>query len=140
VPTGGTELRRGDRLTILVPAAHADGLADIVGAAALGSPAEPTPRRAPDDVSARLPSQSGLAVAAPPGSTVLEPVVAARSAAAGRIVRELRLGAGVLLVAIHRKDAVIVPRGDTRLEAGDRVVLIAPRERTERVLAAFRPR
>jgi Trk K+ transport system NAD-binding subunit len=30
--TGGTELRRGDRLTVLVPAEHADALTDRLSA------------------------------------------------------------------------------------------------------------
>jgi len=29
-PNGQTELRRGDRLTVLVPAGHAEGLADTI--------------------------------------------------------------------------------------------------------------
>lgn len=41
----------------------------------------------------------------------------------GKTVAELRLPRGVILTAIHRDDEVIVPRGESVLEAGDTVIL-----------------
>lgn len=41
----------------------------------------------------------------------------------GKTIAELRLPRGVILTAIHRDDEVIVPRGESVLEAGDTVIL-----------------
>ncbi|RMH18348.1 MAG: amino acid permease [Gemmatimonadetes bacterium] len=43
---------------------------------------------------------------------------------AGRAVRDLDLPDGTLLALVRRGERVLVPRGDTRLEAGDRLTLI----------------
>jgi Trk K+ transport system NAD-binding subunit len=64
--------------------------------------------------------------------------VAPGSAADGRFVRDLGLERGVLLVAIRRGRTTVVPKGDTRLEPGDRVALIAPSTLAERVRGLFR--
>lgn len=46
-------------------------------------------------------------------------------------VRELNLPEGSVLVAIVRRDRVIVPRGDTVMETGDRVLAVATLGREE---------
>ncbi|HKV46014.1 MAG TPA: TrkA C-terminal domain-containing protein, partial [bacterium] len=133
VPTGQTDLRKGDRLTVLVPAEHAGALAETIGAARTApSPQDGLrPGRAPrpDPV---------LRITPPHEATILEPQVSPDSPVAGRRVRELNLGEGALLVAIRRGETAIVPSGDTRLESGDHVVVIAGLGRAERVLETFR--
>lgn len=42
----------------------------------------------------------------------------------GVTLRELDMPEGSLVAVIHRADRVVVPRGDTRLEAGDRLTVI----------------
>lgn len=60
------------------------------------------------------------------------------SPAAGRPVRDLRLGEGVLLVAVRRGDRTLVPAGGTTLAAGDHVIVVAGPDQGDRVLDAFR--
>jgi len=55
----------------------------------------------------------------------------------GMVVRDLRLGNGVLVVAIRRADTTILPRGDARLAAGDHLTIIAPADRADTVLGVF---
>jgi cell volume regulation protein A len=62
------------------------------------------------------------------------------SPAAGRSVMELALPSGALIVLIHRKDDVIVPRGETRIEAGDTLLVLAESEVLRRVRAAIQER
>ncbi|WP_437769194.1 monovalent cation/H(+) antiporter subunit G [Sorangium sp. So ce281] len=51
------------------------------------------------------------------------------AAVVGKHIAELGLPAGVLIRAIHREGGTIVPRGQTILEAGDRLeVLVEPAE------------
>lgn len=59
------------------------------------------------------------------------------SPAAGRSIRDLRLGDGVLLVAVRRGDRTLVPTGSTRLAAGDHIIAIAGPAQGDRVLEAF---
>ncbi len=55
----------------------------------------------------------------------LEVEVVEGSRAAGRKVQDLGLPAGAILGSIQRGQAVSIPRGDTRIEAGDRIVVFA---------------
>jgi len=134
VPTGQTRLKRGDRLAVLVAAEQADALVDAVGAAP--APAlETEPRPA-------VPSQvlgiEAVLSQASRDSVILEPNVVAGSAVDGKRVRDLPLEQGILLVALRRDDAMLVPKGDTRLEAGDHIVMIVPSKLAEHVLDLFR--
>ncbi len=133
MPTGDTLLRPGDRLAILVAAQHAEALVDTVG----------TPRGTDRPAAGSAPASRDAAPEsvlsqAPPGSVLLEPTVTPGSAADGKLVRSLGLESGVLLVTISRGPATVVPKGDTRLEAGDRITLIAPSSLAERVRDLFR--
>jgi CIC family chloride channel protein len=139
VPTGQTELKRGDRLTVLVPAEHSEALVDAVRAGGTGASAG-VGCEGERPIVRPYSSVEDIRAQAPAGAVILEPKVARDSPLAGRTVRDLRLGDQVLLVAIHRGDAMIVPAGDTRLEAGDDVIMIVKPEQVEHVLAAFRPR
>lgn len=56
----------------------------------------------------------------------------------GRPLRDLDLPDGVRIGAIYRKRAVIVPRGETQIQAGDRVVIFALAERVRLVEQMFR--
>ncbi|HZK48774.1 MAG TPA: chloride channel protein, partial [Thermoleophilia bacterium] len=60
------------------------------------------------------------------GSHVVEFDLTADDAAVGHALRDLNLPPECLIISIHRKGARIVPRGDTRLEAGDHLVAVAP--------------
>jgi CIC family chloride channel protein len=83
-----------------------------------------------------------LAAARPPGAAALPPIgatfldvkVAPESPAAGRYVRDLRLGDGVLVIAIRRGDETIVPSGSAQLMPGDHVIVLAGPGRSEGVL------
>lgn len=55
----------------------------------------------------------------------MEIEVVESSTAAGRSVRELALPAGSILGSIQRGEEIVIPRGDTRIEAGDRLVVFA---------------
>ncbi|HUP18707.1 MAG TPA: Trk system potassium transporter TrkA, partial [Gemmatimonadota bacterium] len=56
---------------------------------------------------------------------------------AGRTVADLDLPAGAILGSILRNERVLIPRGDTRIEAGDRIVVFALPEATEATAAFF---
>jgi len=49
-----------------------------------------------------------------------------KSGIVGKRVAELRLPASTVLISIIRGDSVIIPRGDTALETGDRVIAVTP--------------
>ena len=60
------------------------------------------------------------------GKAGLEEVTLADSSpAAGKQVSELRLPRNCTIVAVLREKTVIVPRGDTTLEVGDEVIVLA---------------
>ena len=62
-----------------------------------------------------------------------------QSKAADKTLAELRLPKGVVLVSIERAGEVVAPNGQTRLQAGDEVLLfILPVSMTEQVLRLFR--
>jgi cell volume regulation protein A len=58
-------------------------------------------------------------------SELTEVAVPARSAVIGRTLVDLALPAGTLIVLIRRGDAMIVPRGNTQIEADDRLLMLA---------------
>lgn len=60
------------------------------------------------------------------GSHVVEFDLSEGDIAVGRALRELDLPPECLIISIHRKGMRLVPRGGTRLEAGDHVVAVAP--------------
>jgi Kef-type K+ transport system membrane component KefB/Trk K+ transport system NAD-binding subunit len=51
--------------------------------------------------------------------------------AAGRSLRELGLGADILIMAIKRGEDYLVPRGDTRLEVGDWITVYGEAEQVD---------
>ncbi|MGE5252053.1 MAG: chloride channel protein [Bacteroidota bacterium] len=55
------------------------------------------------------------------------------SAAAGRAVSALGLPHGMVLVSIRRGRDLLIPNGDTELQAGDRVTVLCEREHLEQV-------
>ena len=56
----------------------------------------------------------------------------------GKPLRELELPGGVRIGAIARDGEVIIPRGDTRIAANDRVVIFALADRVKQVEQMFR--
>ena len=72
------------------------------------------------------------------GKAGLEEVTLAESSpAAGQQVAELRLPRNCTIVAVLRERSVIVPRGDTRLEVGDEVIVLATADAEDDVRAAL---
>ncbi len=59
----------------------------------------------------------------PPGTMLLEAKISASSPLANKRLREVSLPAGSLVISINRSGDVVFPRGDTRLEPGDLVVV-----------------
>ena len=55
---------------------------------------------------------------------IVDYLVGADSRAAGRLVRELALPEGVVIALIARHEEIIPPQGNTRVEAGDHVILV----------------
>jgi len=62
------------------------------------------------------------------GGDVIEHVVRPGDAAAGARIRELGLPRDALVSLIARGDEALLPRGSTRLEAGDRLLVLVRRE------------
>ena len=56
----------------------------------------------------------------------------------GKPLREVNLPDGILVGAVIRDDEVIIPRGGTEIEAGDRVVLFARSDQVKKVEQMFR--
>jgi len=59
---------------------------------------------------------------------LVEVPVPDRSPVIGRSLVELAFPAGALIVLIHRKDDVLVPRGETQIEAKDTLLVLAERD------------
>jgi potassium/hydrogen antiporter len=77
------------------------------------------------------------------GSDLLEFGVAPDAAVAGTFVRDLALPRDSLVAVIVREGVSVLPRGSTRVEAGDRLYVLARREsrRTvEELFESWRPR
>ena len=90
------------------------------------------------------PDATDAAVFADGRIQLLEFRLAADSPLAGRDVASLGLPPGVVIVALKHGDSTSIPRGRTRLTAGDRVVLMGTREAMaqsrRRVSPGARPR
>jgi len=72
------------------------------------------------------------------GKAGLEEVTLAESSpAAGQQVQQLRLPRNCTIVAVLRDQSVIVPRGDTTLEVGDEVIVLATSDAEDDVRAAL---
>jgi trk system potassium uptake protein TrkA len=67
----------------------------------------------------------------------MEVEVLPSSRAANKAVHELDLPAGAILGAIQRGTEVVIPRGDSRIEVGDRLVVFALPEAIEAAAAFF---
>lgn len=63
----------------------------------------------------------------------LEVTIPSSARAVGKIVAKLGLPRSAVLVSIQRGDEVIIPRGDTRLQAGDVATLLCKREQIKEV-------
>ena len=68
---------------------------------------------------------------------LLEVTLAETSPAAGKQVSELELPRNCTIVAVLRDDGVVVPRGDTRLEVGDEVVVLSTSDAEPEVRAVL---
>ena len=55
---------------------------------------------------------------------VVDYTINADSKAAGRLVKELALPTGVVIAMVARGDKIIPPQGNTRINAGDHVILV----------------
>jgi len=62
------------------------------------------------------------------GGDVIEHVIRPGDAAAGARIRELGLPRDALVSLVARGDEALLPRGSTRLEAGDRLIVLVRRE------------
>lgn len=58
------------------------------------------------------------------GAELAEFVIAAGDAAAGCRLRQLGLPSDTVVISIHRAGSVVVPRGNTQLLAGDRIIIL----------------
>ena len=68
---------------------------------------------------------------------VIEAEALETSSLVGKPLREIRLGAGMIVGAVVRDDEVIIPRGDTIIRAKDRVVMFATSEAVKKVEQIF---
>ncbi len=73
------------------------------------------------------------------GVAIVQVDVSPRAPVAGRPVREVRWPAGSLLILVLRGREVLVPGGDTVLDVGDRLVLVAPPEAEETLQSLLAP-
>ncbi|MDA0367008.1 MAG: Trk system potassium transporter TrkA [Proteobacteria bacterium] len=55
----------------------------------------------------------------------------------GKSLHDVKLPAGVIIGALARGDEVIIPRGDTIIETGDRVIVFATRDMVKKVEKLF---
>ena len=68
---------------------------------------------------------------------VIEAEALETSTLVGKPLKDARLPSGVIVGAILRRDTVIMPRGDTVIEAKDRVVVFATYEAVKKVERMF---
>jgi trk system potassium uptake protein TrkA len=71
------------------------------------------------------------------GYSIVETVVDARAAAVGRAVKELEIPEHTLLIAIFRGADVLIPRGGTVIEAGDKLLAFGKVEARAAINALF---
>ncbi len=68
---------------------------------------------------------------------VIEAEALETSPLVGTPLREVHLPAGIIVGAVVRADETIIPRGDTIIQAGDRVVIFAVKEAVKKVEQLF---
>jgi cell volume regulation protein A len=133
---------RGAVPIVLATFPQAEGVADsetifdavffvvLVSTLVQGTTLEPLARRLELTTKARPVYQPPLEVAAVHslGADLLEFVVAPDAAVAGTYVRDLQLPRDSLVAVIVRAEEAIPPRGSTRIEAGDRLYVLARAE------------
>ncbi len=68
---------------------------------------------------------------------VVEHVVRNGSSGSGKSIKDIRFPPGARIIIMYRKEKAIVPTGDTRLETGDRVVVLASRTKVKEVIDVF---
>ena len=70
-------------------------------------------------------------------SEIVEIEIDAENAAANREIRDLSLPEAVLIVAIMRENALITPRGETRLLSGDVLYVLTPKRQVDCIQQVF---
>jgi trk system potassium uptake protein TrkA len=68
-----------------------------------------------------------------------EVIVPQEARAAGILIRDLELPEQCVIVSIFRKGMMILPRGSTRIEAGDEVIVITSTEAAHQLADLFSP-
>lgn len=68
---------------------------------------------------------------------VIEHVVRNGSSGSGRIIKDIKFPLDARIIIMYRQGKAIVPTGDTRLESGDRVVVLTSRKRVKEVINVF---
>ncbi len=63
----------------------------------------------------------------------LETVILEDSPIVGKMVKDLKFPRGCLVLCFQRGDGVLIPRGDTRVEPNDRLILISTRQNIPKV-------
>jgi trk/ktr system potassium uptake protein len=68
---------------------------------------------------------------------ILEIIIKDKSHAAGKAIKDLGLPGNVLVIAVEREDEVIIPEGNTVIEAGDSVYVFVRRNLVDRIFNLF---
>ncbi|WP_273397655.1 potassium channel family protein [Thermophilibacter mediterraneus] len=71
------------------------------------------------------------------GHAVVRVEVRPGSRVIGEALRNMELPGTTILVAIERQDGIVVPKGDTRFEAGDKIIAFTDAEGRSRLHRAF---
>lgn len=71
------------------------------------------------------------------GHAVVRVEVRPGSRVIGEALRNVELPGTTILVAIERQDGIVVPKGDTRFEAGDKIIAFTDAEGRSRLHRAF---
>ena len=70
---------------------------------------------------------------------MVEIQISKNSFAVGRRIKDLNLPPNVVITSIYRGGEIVIPRGDTKIEIGDRVAIVGKPEDIERVKGIFGP-
>jgi len=68
---------------------------------------------------------------------VIEHVIKNGSSASGRSIKDIKFPLDARIIIMYRKEKAIVPTGDTKLESGDRVVILASRNKLKEAIDVF---
>lgn len=68
---------------------------------------------------------------------VIEHVIKNGSAVSGRSIKDVKFPLDARIIIMYRKEKAIVPTGDTKLESGDRVVVLASRNNLKEAIDVF---